>query len=228
MKTAICESGTKMPIDLYYMPLSVPCRSVMMAASALGVELNLKFLSVHKKEHLLPEFLKFTPQHCVPTMVDNDFVLCESRAIICYLADQYGKDDSLYPKDPKKRAVINHRLYFDATCLYQRFLDYYVPILYQGKEGDPGKCKRFEEALVMLEKYLDGHVWVTGDHITIADFPVIATVSSAEIFGLDITRYQNVSRWLANARKSIPKYEELNHAGCLDYKKVMDAKMILF
>ncbi|XP_069700045.1 glutathione S-transferase 1-1-like [Periplaneta americana] len=217
-----------MPIDLYYMPLSAPCRSVMMAASALGVELNLKFLDLFKAEQMTPDFLKLNPQHSLPTIVDNDFVLGESRAIICYLADQYGKDDCLYPKDPKKRAVVNHRLYFDATTLYQRFLDYYVPILYLGKEGDPAKLKRFEDAFVMLEKYLEGQTWAAGDHITIADFPLIATVSSAEIFGFDITRYPNVSRWLANAKKSIPKYEELNHAGCLEYKKVMDAKMVVF
>jgi hypothetical protein len=45
---------------------------------------------------------------------------------MCYLVEQYAKDDSLYPKDPKKRAVVNHKLYFNTTTLYQRFLNYYV------------------------------------------------------------------------------------------------------
>ena len=49
-----------------------------------------------------------------------------SRAIITYLANQYGKDDSLYPKDPKKRALVDQRLYFDACTLYKASLDYYV------------------------------------------------------------------------------------------------------
>jgi glutathione S-transferase len=53
-------------------------------------------------------------------------VLISSRAIIGYLADKYGKDDSLYPKDPKKRALVDQRLYFDIGTLYQRFGDYYV------------------------------------------------------------------------------------------------------
>lgn len=49
-----------------------------------------------------------------------------SRAILGYLVDQYGKDDSLYPKDIKERTRINQMLYFDMGTLYQRFSDYYV------------------------------------------------------------------------------------------------------
>lgn len=49
-----------------------------------------------------------------------------SRAIIAYLANNYGKDDSLYPKDPKKRGLVDQRLYFDIGTLYQRFADYFV------------------------------------------------------------------------------------------------------
>jgi len=45
-----------------------------------------------------------------------------------YLVDQYGKDDSLYPKDPKKRAIVNQKLYFDCGTLYQRFHRLYVSI----------------------------------------------------------------------------------------------------
>lgn len=45
---------------------------------------------------------------------------------MAYLANQYGKDDSLYPKDPKKRALVDQRMYFDIGTLYQSLADYYV------------------------------------------------------------------------------------------------------
>jgi hypothetical protein len=43
-----------------------------------------------------------------------------------------------------------------------------------------------------------------------------------QIFEFDISKYPNVSKWLAGAKQSIPKYQELNHAGCLEYKKLHD------
>lgn len=91
-----------------------------MLAKALGVQLNLKALNLQAKEHLTPEFLKLNPQHTIPTLVDNNFAIWESRAILGYLVEKYAKNDSLYPKDPQKRAVVNQRLYFDMGTLYQR------------------------------------------------------------------------------------------------------------
>lgn len=45
-----------------------------------------------------------------------------------YLASAYGKNDSLYPKDLKKRAIVDQRLYFDMGTLYAAFGAYYVSI----------------------------------------------------------------------------------------------------
>lgn len=48
-------SGT---IDLYYFNPSPPCRSVMMMARAVGVNLNLKTINILAGENLTPEYLK--------------------------------------------------------------------------------------------------------------------------------------------------------------------------
>lgn len=70
-------------------------------------------------------------------MVDNGFILAESRSILTYLVAKYGKDDSLFPDCPKKQAVINERLYFDLGTLYVRLQAYYYPSLFYGGSREP-------------------------------------------------------------------------------------------
>lgn len=54
-------------------------------------------------------------------------VLCDfSRAILSYLVAAYSKDDSLYPRDIRVRALVDQRLQFDLGTLYARMVDYYV------------------------------------------------------------------------------------------------------
>lgn len=97
----------------------------MILAKAIGVHLNMKTINVLKGEQLKPEFLKINPQHVIPTIDDNGLILCESRPILGYLVSKYAKNDSLYPRDSKKRAVVDQRLYFDIGNLYEKIAKCY-------------------------------------------------------------------------------------------------------
>lgn len=157
--------------------------------------------------------LQLNPQHTIPTIDDNGFSLWESRAIMTYFVNQYGKDDSLYPKDPKKRAVVDQRLYFDIGTLYARFGDLYVcdfwkwfffvlnvifqyPIIFAGAPQDPAKLEKINEAMKFLDIFLEGEKYVAGDNLTVADLTIVATVSTLEVVGYDLTPYKNVSRFV--------------------------------
>ncbi|CAH0545883.1 unnamed protein product [Brassicogethes aeneus] len=211
-----------MPIDFYYVPGSAPCRSVLLVAKALGVELNLKHTDLMKGEHLTPEFIKLNPQHTVPTIDDNGFCLWESRAILTYLASQYGKDDSLYPKDPKKRALVDQRLYFDIGTLYQRFADYYYPVYFGGAAFDAAKLEKINDAFKFLDTFLEKSEFAAGDKLTVADLALLATVTTFEVVNYDLTPYKNVGRWLAKAKSVAPGYEEANGKNVLIFKQMVD------
>lgn len=161
---------------------------------------------------------QINPQHTIPTLVDNGFALWESRAILTYLAEKYGKDDSLYPKDPKARAVVNQRLYFDMGTLYQRFADYYYPQIFAKAPADPEKFKKIEEAFAFLNTFLGDSKYAAGDHVTLADISLVATVSSFEVAEFDISKYANVQRWYDLCKTTVPGYQ-INEAGCLEFKK---------
>lgn len=168
--------------------------------------------------HIPPSLFQINPQHCIPTIDDNGFSLWESRAIQIYLIEQYGKDDSLYPKDSKKRALVNQRLYFDMGTLYQRFADYWYPQLFAKAPANADNLKKMQDAMGFLNTFLEGHEWAAGDSMTVADIALVTTVSSYECGSFDFSKYPNVERWFAKSKKSIPGYE-LNEAGCAEFRK---------
>src|SRR5262249_51898041 len=54
-------------------------------------------------------YLELNPAGGVPTLVDGDFVLSESNAILRYLARREGRND-LYPDDLRASAVVDRLL----------------------------------------------------------------------------------------------------------------------
>ncbi|XP_072158456.1 glutathione S-transferase D1-like isoform X1 [Bemisia tabaci] len=121
--SAAFSTEVKRHITLYQHPISPPCRAVIMAAKLIGVDLELKLVQI--KDCKTQEFLKINPLKRIPVLDDGGFLLSESRAIVTYLSDKYGKDDSLYPRDLQARAIIDQMFYFDMGTLYQAMVDYW-------------------------------------------------------------------------------------------------------
>lgn len=205
-----------MAIDLHYMLKSPPCRAVMLTAEAVGVKLNLKEVDIFKGEHKTPEFLALNPQHCLPTMVDGDFVIWESRPICSYLASKYGKDDSLFPSDPRARAEVERMNYFDMGTLFSRFGEYVGPVLFRGEELNPQKLERLHEALAWLDGFLSGRKFAAGSNITIADHTLLATVSTVREANVDFSKYTNILAWLDRCKAEMPGYE-MNQKGAEEW-----------
>lgn len=99
-----------MPLTLYHSPASPFSRSVLLLLKYLNVDVDVKILNIREKqENMTEEFLKINPQHCVPTIDDNGFILWESRAILSYILET--RAPRLVPTSPKEKAIINQRLY---------------------------------------------------------------------------------------------------------------------
>ncbi|XP_017474960.1 PREDICTED: glutathione S-transferase 1-1-like [Rhagoletis zephyria] len=207
-------------MDFYYLLVSAPCRSILMLAKALGIELNRKELFLAKGEHLTPEFLKINPQHTIPTLVDNGFSIWESRVILIYLAEKYGKDDSLYPKCPQKRALVNQRLFFDLN-LYSCFAEYYYPIARDKQPPVPESLTKLQGQLEFLNTFLEGQTYVANNSMSIADFTLLASVASFEATGIDLSKYPNIIRWYQHCNKTLPGADE-NKEGSALFSKYWD------
>ena len=51
------------------------------------------------------EFRKINPMRQIPVIKHGDFILCESHAIMRYLAQAFPCDEHWYPKDLKTRSI---------------------------------------------------------------------------------------------------------------------------
>lgn len=111
-------------IVLYHSPYSPFSRSVLLFLRHLNVDVEVRILDLLEEEQMSPEFLKINPQHCVPTINDNDFILWESRAILGYLAET--RAPHLVPTSPKEKAILNQRLHFELGGLANKYASIYV------------------------------------------------------------------------------------------------------
>lgn len=106
-------------LQLYYASGSPPSRAVLQTIRVLGLAVEIKTVDLMKGENLTAEFLKLNPIHQVPVLVDGDFVLSESRAIMAYLVNSHKPGSDLYSEDPMKRALVDQRLYFDCVNFFE-------------------------------------------------------------------------------------------------------------
>ncbi|MDK3206137.1 glutathione binding-like protein, partial [Escherichia coli] len=84
----------------------------------------------------------------------------------------------------------------DLGTLYAAFADQYYPWIFAGVPKSDDKEKKITDALEILDTFLASSAWAAGDSITVADFSLVASVSTLEAVDIDLKKFANVSKWL--------------------------------
>jgi glutathione S-transferase len=93
-------------LTLYGNPFSPNSRKVHWALEELGLPYEYKTLDlIRAREQKRESYLLLNPNGRVPTLVDDDFVLYESNAILWYVSDKFGAG-RLVPEDLRERARV--------------------------------------------------------------------------------------------------------------------------
>jgi glutathione S-transferase len=112
-----------MNITLYYGSGSPYAWRVQLALEHKALPYERKILSFSAGDTRKPEFLALNPRHRVPVIVDGDFVLYESNAIVEYLDEAYpGRGAPLFPGDVRTRALIR-RLILEVDNYFDKAID---------------------------------------------------------------------------------------------------------
>ncbi|MET3654907.1 glutathione S-transferase family protein [Dyella japonica] len=188
---------------LYYNPISTCSRRVLMVAHQLSIKVDLVPIDLFKGEQNSPEFLKLNPNHRVPVLEHEGFVLWESYAIMQYLAD-ISLGQTLYPIDPTARADVNRWLFWCGQYFMPGIgiLNWENSIKAQAGIGpaDSAEVARGERLLIEAATILDNHLtdreWISGSGLSIADFAIAAPLADQLRAKLPVTDLPNLQRWL--------------------------------
>nr|AVT42185.1 glutathione S-transferase e6 [Lissorhoptrus oryzophilus] len=197
-------------------------RGTLLTIRALGLKDKIKIIPINlvNGDHLQPEFIEKNPLHTVPVLEDGKFILWDSHAINAYVCDKYAPNTSLYPKDLQKRALVDSMNQFDNGYLFAKWAHYIQSVIFQRETVEMGNIQdQIFETLDFLELILQKRKFVAGENVTIADFSIVANITTMEIFyPIPEDRYPRISEWLMQMKK-LPYYD-INQKGVDVFSKM--------
>lgn len=198
-------------LKLYMHPASTTSRPIRLLIAEKGLAVEEEVVDLFSGAQHREPFASLNPSHQVPLLVDDDFRLAESSAILKYLAEKHGLPE--YPSELRPRARVNESMdWFNANfyrdwgyglCYPQLFPHHRRP----SEEAQAATIRWGLEKTHFWLGVLDRHwlgggrPYLTGADITIADYFGAAIIGVAEVVRFDLAPWPNVAAWYARMKK---------------------------
>lgn len=185
-------------------------RKVSIALEEMGLDYNVHVVFLGGGQ-LTPEFTAINPNGKIPVLVDDGIVVSESGAILFYLAEKTGK---FLPKDPKGRIKAVEMVFNQMSSLGPMLGQLFVfRGAWQNKAPEVSNryFKEVSRIYAVLNRRLEGQLYMAGDEYTIADMaflPWIHTASNNPMSpDLPLAANPNLAAWLERvlARPAVQK-----------------------
>jgi maleylacetoacetate isomerase len=152
-------------------------------------------------------YSELNPNNLVPTLIDGDFSLNQSLAIIDYL-DQRNTEVALYPHDIKSKAKVQ-ALALDIACEIHplnnlRVQQYLANTLSATNEAKQGWVEHWMNiGFMAIERQLSTSAgqYCFADIVTVADICLVAQVYNAHRFNVDMSAYPLINKVVKNCNK---------------------------
>ncbi len=201
---------------------SGPAWRVLLAAAIKKVPYDSKLLSFQKREHKTEQMLSINPRGKVPALIDGDFKLYESIAMLVYLDEKFP-EPTLFGKTAEDKARTWCRVMEAESYLGPALSNVSRPLLFNLLPDKEAELKAglapMHEELARLEADLADHDWLVGSRVSAADlvaFPMLmallrgANKPIAKDLGLGLlpleSRYPRLAKWKSRI-EAIEGYE---------------------
>lgn len=189
-----------MTLVLHDNPTSSNALKVRFMLAVLGLEYERREVALARPRP--DDYVELNPVAGVPTLVDGDFVLAESHAILRYLAQREGRDD-LYPLELHARSRVDEFLDRWHTALRPAFFRHEIPALGWTMKGglasappDPDQAAAAEQKIqrdLAVFEQIAGATHVVLDRFTIADVAAAPILFRTTRTGLSLVDYPKLT-----------------------------------
>lgn len=185
-------------IKIYGSPRSSAGRCFWMLEE-LGLPYEAVHLDMKNKEHKSEWYLKINPNGKVPALVDGDFVIWESMAINNYLAKKYNS--TLASKNVEEEGQILQWSFWSLVDLQEPAVswliqEYFVPAEKRNMQVIEDAKTKAKGFLKVLEKSLEGKVYLVNNRFTVADLNVASVVNVLEELKYDFSEFKIIQQWM--------------------------------
>jgi glutathione S-transferase len=201
-------------MKLYGFPPSPNTWKVRAVAAHLGIPLDLELVDLTRGGSHTPDYLAINPSGRAPTLVDGDFKLGESTAIMQYIASR--KPNSLWPDDARARADI---MRWQSWNLAHWSKEGFEPLVFNRlvkkllnlgppNEADMAKAtEAFHKDAKVLDAHLAQQPYLVGKEVTLADFSAAAGLFYTKEAELPLSPYARIREWFARV-SALPAWRE--------------------
>ena len=207
-----------MTLKLYMHPVSTVSRPVRLFIAEKGLPVEEQVVDLMSGEHLGSDYAAINPNKQVPVLVEGDFRLTESSAILKYLASRFDAPE--YPKDLEERAQVDSVMDWFNTQFYRDFgygLLYPQLFPHHRRPTDDqhegviawGKAKTRAWLEVLDRNILGDNLYVANNRISIADYFGACLLTAGELINCRFEDYPKVRAWI-DRMKALPHWAQVN------------------
>jgi glutathione S-transferase len=179
----------------------------------MDVPLELEIVDLTKRAQREPKYLALNPTGRTPTLVDGDFSLWESAAIMQYLGSK--RKTPLWPDDARTRADImrwqswhlQHWSRGTTGFIFENLVKAIMKIGEPDQKALAQAAEMFHQDAAVLDAHLGRHPYLVNDTLTIADFTVVAPLFHAEPAKIPLERYGNIKAWFGR-QAALPAWQQ--------------------
>ena len=178
-------------LKFYCHPLSPLSRRVWIALLEKQIPFTPVIISLKDGEQFKPDFLKISPFHHVPIIIDDGLRVLESLAILDYLESKYPQHP-LLPDDSVQLAKVR----MTQMVANNELSALLIPLIGEKDSSKLAQTKRkIKRILKFLSELLGEDNYFGGNRLSLGDIVAGNSILLLGKLGFDLSQFETINRW---------------------------------